>query len=149
MKRSSLTCCASDLTFVRERRSGRKQWFIPKHTTTSTEEIKLVPHPSACPFPKTGALVVSSISITAQIYLFTLWGYRELQFNKNCSGYFENSSCECSFRSKQLGPILKIRCLRALHVLPKASLNKSSNFAQDFIIFKDTLWTVSSICLTY
>lgn len=54
-----------------------------------------------------------------------------------------------TFKRKQLSPVLKIHCPRALHILPIAALNTLNNFFQNFIILKDTSWTVSSVSLTH
>ena len=54
-----------------------------------------------------------------------------------------------TFKRKQLSPILKIHCLRALHILPIAALNTLSSFVLNFIIFKDTSWIVSSVSLIH
>lgn len=54
-----------------------------------------------------------------------------------------------TFKRKQLSPILKIHCPRTLYILPTAALNTPSSFVQNFIIFKDTSWIVSSVSLTH
>lgn len=39
--------------------------------------------------------------------------------------------------------------MKALHILAIADPNRSSNFAQNFMIFQDTKWRVSNISLSY
>ena len=54
-----------------------------------------------------------------------------------------------TFKRKQLSPILKIHCIRALHILLIAAFNTLSSFVLNFIIFKDTSWIVSSVSLIH
>lgn len=99
-------------------------------------------------------LLRASVLWYSALYLLTfISSYCEVTENYNLTqialDILKTPHLSVTFKRKKLSPILKIHCPWALHILPTAALNTLNSFVQNFIIFKDTSWTVSSVSLTH